>query len=102
MACTCVCDSFFFLRSLGFSFSLVVFLFGGGGDGRYGVVAVRGAEVYELADEDGNLLNDPAAEKERVSVRARYSLLSPWLAHLFRSVRSRASFDSESDPSRES
>lgn len=33
---------------------------------RYGVVAVRGAEVYELADEEGNLLNDPAAEKERV------------------------------------
>lgn len=38
---------------------------------RYGVVAVRGAEVYELADEEGNLLNDPAAEKERV--RARHS-----------------------------
>lgn len=32
----------------------------GGWGVRYGVVAVRGA------DEEGNLLNDPAAEKERV------------------------------------
>lgn len=31
------------------------------------MVAVRGAEVYELADEEGNLLNDPATQKERVS-----------------------------------
>ena len=36
---------------------------------RYGVVAVRGAEVYELADEEGHLLNDPATQKERVSLR---------------------------------
>lgn len=35
---------------------------------RYGVVAVRGAEVYEMADEEGNLLNDPATQKERVSL----------------------------------
>lgn len=34
---------------------------------RFGVVAVRGAEVYELADEEGHLLNDPATQKERVS-----------------------------------
>lgn len=40
---------------------------------RYGVVSVRGAEVYELADEEGNLLNDPATQKERVSHSLRYS-----------------------------
>lgn len=39
---------------------------------RYGVVAVRGAEVYELADEEGHLLNDPATQKERVSPRGQY------------------------------
>lgn len=33
------------------------------------MVSVRGAEVYELADEEGNLLNDPATQKERVSRR---------------------------------
>lgn len=42
---------------------------------RYGVVAVRGAEVYELADEEGNLLNDPATQKERVSNRLRLLFL---------------------------
>ena len=45
---------------------------------RYGVVAVRGAEVYELADEEGHLLNDPATQKERVSPRWQYTSLYIW------------------------
>lgn len=51
---------------------------------RYGVVSVRGAEVYELADEEGNLLNDPATQKERV----RYQTLD---GRRFRPVHSLAS-----------
>lgn len=39
------------------------------------MVAVRGAEVYELADEEGHLLNDPATQKERVSGKVFFCAL---------------------------